>query len=165
MCLKSAEELIGGQGEQMCHKRTELRRVTYAFYSQVNPTSLWCPLGNANLGYGNLASMSHQMKVSTSLLVVIILVCNKWNMWTVQLWDGVSCKNTQFSGLPTGLYQEGHLAVKLSTSIKSCKVSNVIAFCIVMSGVYSRKFSQRECKIQLSVEITWKSKRSWRVHF
>ena len=143
----------------------QLPRVAYTFYSQVNPTSLWCPPGNANWGYGNLASMSHQRKISTSLMVVIILVYNKWNMWTLQLWDGVSRKNTQFPGLPTGWHQEGHLAVKLSTSIKSCKVLNVIAFCIVMSGVYSRKLSQRECKIQLSVGITWESKRSWRVHF
>ena len=38
--------------------------------------------------------------------------------------DGVSGKNTQFPRLPTGLHQKGQLAVNLSASIKSCKISN-----------------------------------------
>ena len=36
----------------------------------------------------------------------------------------MSRKNTQFPGLPIGLRQEGHLAINLSASVKSCKMSN-----------------------------------------
>ena len=75
-------------------------------------------------------------KISTYLLVIIILVCYQWHMWTVQLWDDVSGKNIQFPGLPTGLRQKGHSAVKLSASIKSCKMSNNI--------MYNRTISNRD---------------------
>ena len=121
--LWSIPNFFEGQGELVCLKRTQLPRVTYTFYSQVNPTYSWCPPGNANWGYSNLVSMCHQKKISTSLMVMI-LVRYKWHMWTVQLRDSVSGKNTQFPGLPTGLHQEGHPAVKLSAPIKSCKMSN-----------------------------------------
>ena len=94
--------------------------VVFPYFQQVNPTSLRCSLDNANWGYGNLASMCCQKKISTFLLVVIILLHCKRHMWTIQLWDGASGK-TQSSGLPTSLHQEGHLAVKHSDSIKSCK--------------------------------------------
>ena len=75
------------------------------------------------MAYGNLASMCCQKKINTSLLFVIILVLYKWCMSIVQLWDGVSCKDTQFPGLLASLRQEGYLAVKLSASIKSYKMS------------------------------------------
>ena len=114
----------------------QLPSIVYIFYSQVNPTSLWCPPGNANWGYGNLACMCRKKKISTYLLVIIILVCYRWHMWTVQLWDVVSGKNIQFPGLPTGLHQKGHSAVKLSASIKSCKMSNNI--------MYNRTISNRD---------------------
>ena len=69
-------------------------------------------------------------------MVVIILICYKWHRWTVQLWDGVYGQNTQFLGLPTGLRQEGYLAVKLFASIKSCKMSNNVM-------LYKRVISKR----------------------
>ena len=37
-------------------------------------------------------------------------------------------KKTQFLDLPKGLRQEGHPTVKLSASIKSCKMSNVMPY-------------------------------------
>ena len=102
---------FGGQIEWVCLKRTQLPRVTYTFYSQVEPMAIWQGYEPSN-------------KISTSLLVVIRMVRYKWHMLIVQLWDGVSDKNTQFPDLPTGLRQEGHPTVKLSASIKSCKMSN-----------------------------------------
>ena len=112
----------------MCLKTTQLPRVAYTFYSQVNPTSLWCSPGNANWGYGSLAIMCCQKKISASLLIAIILICYKWHVWTVQLWDGLLGKNTQFPCLPTGLLQEEHPTVNLSASIKSCERSNVMLY-------------------------------------
>ena len=119
-----------------CLKKRQLPRVICTFYSQTNPTSSWRPLGNANWGYDNLASMCHQKKISISLLVVIILVHYKWCMSIVQLSDGASGKNTRFPGLPSSLHQKGYPAVKLSASIKSCKISDVMS--------YNRTISNRD---------------------
>ena len=112
--------VLGGPAEWVCLRKTQLLRIIYTFYSKANSTSLWCPLGNANWGYGNLVSIWYQKKISTSLLVVIILVHYKWHMWTVHMWDGISGENTQFPGLPTGLSQEGHLAVRQIQSLLFC---------------------------------------------
>ena len=109
------------KGERVCLKRTQLPRVIFTFNSLAHPTS-WCPPGIANWGYGNLASMFSRKKISTSLLVIIILVHNKWCMLFVQLREDVSVKNTQFPGLPTSLCYKGHPIIKLSASVKSCKM-------------------------------------------
>ena len=116
----------------MCRNTTQLLRVTYTFYSQVNSTFLRCPSGNANRGYTNLASMRCQKKISTSFSVAIILVYYKRHQWTVQLRYGVSGKNTQFSGLLTGLCA----AVKPCNSVKSYKMLKTL---MLYNGAISNK--------------------------